>query len=75
MLEFVQSPEAQKVFGENGYRPVDPDVAAEFDFPQPTGLFTIADLGGWSEVNDEFFDRDDGLVAGIEQDLGVPTDG
>ena len=52
-LQFVQSPEAQKVFGEHGYRPVDPDVAAQFDFPQPTGLFTIADLGGWSEVNDE----------------------
>ena len=74
-LKFVQSPEAQKVFGEHGYRPVDPDVAAQFDFPQPTGLFTIADLGGWSEINEKFFDRDAGIVAGIEQDLGVPTDG
>ena len=73
-LEFVQSPEAQQIFGEHGYRPADPDVAAQFDFPQPAGLFTIADLGGWSEVNETFFDRENGIVAGIEQELGVPTD-
>ena len=73
-LEFVQSPEAQQVFGEHGYRPADPDVAAQFDFPEPAGLFTIADLGGWSEVNETFFDRENGIVAGIEQELGVPTD-
>jgi sulfate transport system substrate-binding protein len=74
-LEFVRSPESQRVFGEHGYRPVDAEVAAEFDFPQPPGLFTIAELGGWAEVNEKFFDRDNGIVAGIERDLGVPTDG
>jgi sulfate/thiosulfate-binding protein len=74
-LEFVQSPEAQRVFGEYGYRPVDPDVAAEFDFPQPAGLFTIGDLGGWTEVNEKFFDRENGIVAAIESELGVSTDG
>ncbi len=73
-LEFVQSPDAQRVFGEKGYRPVDPDVAAEFDYPQPSALFTIADLGGWREVRTKFFDRENGIVAGIEQELGVPTD-
>ena len=74
-LEFVQSPDAQRVFGEKGYRPVDPDVAAEFDFPQPPNLFTIADLGGWPDVRSKFFDRENGIVALIEQELGVPTDG
>jgi sulfate/thiosulfate transport system substrate-binding protein len=73
-LEFVQSPDAQRVFGEKGYRPVDPDVAGEFDYPQPSALFTIADLGGWPEVRTKFFDRENGIVAGIEQELGVPTD-
>jgi sulfate transport system substrate-binding protein len=73
-LAFVRSPEAQRVFGEHGYRPVDPEVAAEFDFPQPPGLFTIADLGGWETVNETFFDRENGVVAKIEQELGVPTD-
>jgi sulfate transport system substrate-binding protein len=74
-LEYVQSPDAQRVFGEKGYRPVDPDVAAEFDYPQPSALFTIADLGGWAKVRAKFFDREDGIVALIEQELGVPTDG
>src|SRR5262245_54800869 len=74
-LEFVQSPDAQRVFGEHGYRPVDPDVASEFDFPTPPNLFTIADLGGWPDVRSKFFDRENGIVAGIEQQLGVPTDG
>jgi sulfate transport system substrate-binding protein len=74
-IEFVQSPESQRVFGEHGYRPVDPDVAAEFDFPQPSALFTISDLGGWPDVRETFFDRENGIVAGIEQELGVPTDG
>jgi sulfate/thiosulfate transport system substrate-binding protein len=73
-LSFVQSPEAQTVFAEHGYRPVDPDVAAQFDFPQPSGLFTIDDFGGWSEVRSTFFDPDTGIVAGIEKELGVPTD-
>ena len=73
-LEFVQSPEAQRVFGEQGYRPVDPDVAAEFDFPQPPELFTIADLGSWSQVNETYFDRENGIVAAIEAELGVSTD-
>ena len=73
-LDFVRSPEAQRIFGEHGYRPELEDVAAEFDFPEPPGLFTIADLGGWAEVNETFFDRETGLVAEIEQELGVPTE-
>jgi sulfate transport system substrate-binding protein len=73
-LAFVRSPEAQRVFGEKGYRPVDEEVAGEFDFPQPPGLFTIADLGGWAAVDERFFDRENGIVAGIEQELGVSTE-
>lgn len=73
-LEYVKSPEAQKVFGEAGYRPVDPDVAKTFDFPTPPKLFTIADLGGWSKVNDEFFDRDNGVVAKIFKNQGTPIE-
>ena len=42
-------------------------------FPTPSGLFTIRDLGGWSKVNDEFFDPDKGSVAAIEKDAGVST--
>ena len=58
-IDFLRGDEAQKIFGENGYRPVNEDVAAEFDFPEPSGLFTIADLGGWPDVRSEFFDREE----------------
>jgi sulfate transport system substrate-binding protein len=74
-IDFLRGDEAQKIFGDNGYRPVNQDVAAQFDFPEPSGLFTIADLGGWPEVRTRFFDREAGIFADIEQELGVPTDG
>jgi sulfate/thiosulfate transport system substrate-binding protein len=74
-IDFLRSDEAQKIFGENGYRPVNEDVAGQFDFPEPSGLFTIADLGGWPDIRSEFFDREAGIFADIENELGVPTDG
>ena len=73
-VDFLLTPQAQKLFGEKGYRPVVKGVLAEFDFPTPPNLFTIDDLGGWDAVSDEFFDREEGIMAEIEQDLGVPTD-
>jgi sulfate/thiosulfate transport system substrate-binding protein len=74
-VKYALSPAGQQVFADWGYRPVDQSV---FDknkakFPTPKGLFTIADLGGWSKINDEFFDPDKGSVAKIEQAAGVST--
>jgi sulfate/thiosulfate-binding protein len=76
-LDYLWSKPAQTAFAQHGYRPVDPAVAKEFKrrFPVPKGLFTIDDLGGWSKVNDEFFDPEKGAVATIEQDAGVSTAG
>ena len=45
-------------------------AAAGADFPEPAGLFTIKDLGGWSEVNKRFFDKEAGIVADIERQVG-----
>lgn len=73
-VDFLLTPEAQAIFGEKGYRPVDESVASQFDFPTPPNLFTIDDLGGWATVTDRFFDREKGIVAEIEQGLGVPTE-
>jgi sulfate/thiosulfate transport system substrate-binding protein len=42
-------------------------------FPSPPDEFTIADLGGWSKLNDELFDPDKGKVAKIEESAGVST--
>lgn len=73
-VDFLFTEEAQKIFGEKGYRPVVEDVLAGFDYPAPPSLFTIDDLGGWSTVSDRFFDRESGVMAEINQDLGVPTE-
>ena len=44
-------------------------------YPTPSELFTIADVGGWPEVMEKFFDKDTGIVAEINKKLGVPLEG
>jgi sulfate transport system substrate-binding protein len=73
-VEFLRSPEGQQIFGEKGYRPIVEELAAEFDYPDPPGLFTIADLGGWETVNEEFFDSENGVIADINREMGAPTE-
>jgi sulfate/thiosulfate transport system substrate-binding protein len=73
-VKFLYSDEAQKIFGEKGYRPVVKSVAEQFDYKTPSTLFTIQDFGGWGTVKDEFFDPENGIVAKIELSLGVSTD-
>jgi sulfate/thiosulfate transport system substrate-binding protein len=73
-VKFLYSDEAQKIFGEKGYRPVVKSVADQFDYATPPTLFTIQDFGGWGTVKDEFFDPENGIVAKIEMSLGVSTD-
>jgi sulfate/thiosulfate-binding protein len=65
----------QTIWAQQGYRPVDAAVAKKFasKFPTPPQLFTIADLGGWTKIKDEFFDPAKGSITKIEQDAGVPT--
>ena len=72
-LTYLLSPAGQTVWGQQGYRPVLPSVAAKFNFPKPKALFTIDQLGGWTSVNAKFFDPQTGLVAKDEQSLGVST--
>jgi sulfate/thiosulfate transport system substrate-binding protein len=73
-LDFLTTDEAQKVFGDEGYRPVVKSVLDTFDFPTPPGLFTIADVGGWNTVQEEFFDREKGFMAEVQRELGQPTE-
>jgi len=73
-VDFLTTPDAQRIFAEKGYRPVDEAVLAESDFPEPANLFTIDDLGGWDAVMKGFFDREEGIVADIERDLGVSVE-
>ena len=71
-LDFLYSAKAQQIFVDNGYRPVIKEGVTA-NFPNPPGLFTIQDLGGWSTVSKEFFDPQASIMAGIERSLGVST--
>jgi sulfate transport system substrate-binding protein len=73
-VDFTRSQEAQKIFADKGYRSVIPSLVDKSKYPTPSGLFTIEKLGGWSKVNDVFFDPDNGKVAEIEKNLGVSTE-
>jgi sulfate/thiosulfate-binding protein len=74
-VDWLRTPDAQKIYAEKGYRSVLPDLADAKTYPKPKTLFEIDAFGGWSEVNDKFFDPENGSVAKIERDLGVSTAG
>jgi sulfate transport system substrate-binding protein len=67
LKNFLYSTDGQKLWAEAGFRPVDPAVAEQFaaDFPAPEKLWTIADLGGWDEVDPELFDKENGTITKI----------
>lgn len=55
-LNFLYTPEAQRIAIKNFYRPTDPSLAAEADklFP-PLKTISIAELGGWDAANQKHF--------------------
>lgn len=73
--DYVLSAPAQEVFASWGYRPVNEQVleANASRFPEPSGLFTIDQLGGWPKLNDDLFDPEQGSIAKIEEQAGVST--
>jgi sulfate/thiosulfate-binding protein len=74
-LDFMSSPEGQRLYAEGGYRPTDKAVFKDYEkeFPTPPGLFTIEEFGGWDTVTTEFFDPENGSIAEVERELGVST--
>jgi sulfate/thiosulfate-binding protein len=75
-LDFILTDEGQQTFADYGYRPVRESVLQQNTdkFPDVPGLFTIADFGGWSKVDDEFFDDESGKVTQIVRDQGAPVE-
>ena len=73
-VDFTREAEAQKIFGEKGYRTVREGELDESKYPTPKNLFTIDDLGGWPQVNKVFFDPEDSVMASINKDQGFPTE-
>lgn len=72
---YLLSKAGQELWAKEGYMPVlsGAAAAAGVTFQKPQTLFTISDLGGWSAVSTSFFDPTSGIVAKIEQSLGVST--
>ena len=74
-LNYLWSDAGQKIWAEQGYRPVNKSLVDESVYPTPKDEFTIAEFGGWDKVADEFFDDKTGSIAEIEKELGVSTEG
>jgi sulfate/thiosulfate transport system substrate-binding protein len=78
-IRFTKQKAAQELFGQNGFRPVNPQVAAEFanKYPKRPGMFRITDkyLGGWRTADKRWFDLGSGLMVGIEKKVGGPSGG
>lgn len=58
-LEYLWSPDAQKVFADKGFRSVLPEVAKQYEknYTTPAGVFNIEYLGGWDKVNKELYGK------------------
>jgi sulfate/thiosulfate-binding protein len=72
-VDFLYTPEAQEIFAGKGYRPVVEGTRTSEDFPTPAKLFEITKFGGWGEVNDTFFDPENGVIAEIFKSQGKST--
>jgi sulfate/thiosulfate transport system substrate-binding protein len=73
-VDYLRTDEAQKIFAEKGYRSIDDALVDEARYPTPSGLFEIADLGGWDQVMKDWFDREGGIMADIQRGVGAPVE-
>src|SRR4029079_18163041 len=64
-IDFLRTRTAQRIFAENGYRPVIKGVTKGLNFPVRPQLFTIKYVGGWPTVQKKFFDPNTGVMAKI----------
>jgi sulfate/thiosulfate-binding protein len=76
-IRFTKTPQAQRIFAQFGFRPIVPSVYREFEkqYPRRPGIFRIDDkfIGGWSAVDQKWFDPDRGVWVGIAKRTGVGT--
>jgi sulfate/thiosulfate transport system substrate-binding protein len=74
-IQYTKETPAQIVFGQNGFRPVNPTAAKQFKtFPVRPGQITLADktLGGYAAAQKRWFDTG-GLMYKIEAADGGPS--
>jgi len=80
-IKYAHAPKQQRIFAQNGYRPVaksvlkSPDLATWRKKYNTGPTFNISDklFGGWRKVNKVWFDLDNGRMVAIEQAVGGPT--
>jgi sulfate/thiosulfate transport system substrate-binding protein len=72
-LDFLRTDEAQRIYAQHGYRSVSEDLVDKRKFPDPPALFEIDKFGGWSKVNDQFFDPEKGKIADLFESQGKST--
>jgi len=73
-IQYLKQTPAQVVFGQKGFRPVNPAAAKQFRFPVRPGEITINDpvLGGYAAAQARWF-VSGGLMDQIESAVGGPT--
>ena len=64
-INYLRTKPAQRIFAENGYRPIVKGVTQGLNFPVRSQLFTIKYVGGWASVEKKFFDPRTGIMAKI----------
>ena len=64
-VNFLRTKPAQRIFAENGYRPLIKGVSQGLSFPLRPQLFTIKYVGGWIAAQHKFFDPTSGVMAKI----------
>jgi sulfate/thiosulfate transport system substrate-binding protein len=80
-IRFMKTKPAQELFAQYGFRPVNPQVAAEpsvkKEFPARPGVFKVSEkvIGGWRQADKVWFDPKNGRMVKIEQATGGPTTG
>ena len=66
-IDFLRTPEAQRIFGEKGYRSILPEVLAEFDLPDPGQSLHHRRSRRLARRDHEVLRCGDGLVAQVQQ--------
>jgi sulfate/thiosulfate transport system substrate-binding protein len=69
-LNYLRAAAAQRIFAQNGYRPLVKSAARGMNFPSRPQLFTIKYVGGWAKVEKKFFDPRTGVMAKIQSENG-----
>jgi sulfate transport system substrate-binding protein len=71
-LKYLRTDAAQRIFAQNGYRPVLSSAmkGLKASFPVRPQLFTIKYVGGWTAVEKKFFDPNTGVMAKIQRQSG-----